>query len=161
MKTIYLSLGSNLGDREGNLKAAIDLLGAAGVQVARVSSIYETEPRDVPDQPWFLNLAVEAHTAVLPAQLLARLLKIEQQLGRKRLRPKGPRAIDIDILFYGSALIDSERLTVPHPRMAERRFVLEPLAELAPGLRHPATKRTMQELLAAVRDQPLRKFTGR
>jgi 2-amino-4-hydroxy-6-hydroxymethyldihydropteridine diphosphokinase len=161
VKTVYLSLGSNLGDREGNLAAAITLLEASGVSVTRASSIYETEPREVRDQPWFLNLAVETRTQLLPLQLLARILRIEQQLGRRRLRPKGPRTIDIDILLYGSSVIDTERLTVPHPRLAERRFVLEPLAEIAPGLRHPVTRRTVQEMLAAVRDQPLRKLTAR
>lgn len=159
MKTIYLSLGSNLGDREGNLRAAIALLGAAGVHVLRVSSVYETEPLEVRDQPWFLNLVVEAETELFPKQLLARIQKIELELGRARVRPKGPRTIDIDILLYGESLIETGELTVPHPRLAERRFVLEPLAELAPELRHPASRRTVRELLAATAGQTVRKFT--
>jgi 2-amino-4-hydroxy-6-hydroxymethyldihydropteridine diphosphokinase len=123
----------------------------------RRSHVYETEPQDVRDQPWFLNLVIAAETDLFPKQLLARVLKIEQQLGRKRIKPKGPRTIDIDILLYGDSVIDTEELTVPHPRMAERRFVLEPLAELAPDLRHPATRRSMRELLAATSAQQVRR----
>lgn len=159
MKIIYLSLGSNVGDREGNLRAAIALLGAAGVCVLRVSPVYETEPLEVRDQPWFLNLVVEAETELFPKQLLARIQKIELELGRKRVRVKGPRTIDIDILLYGESLIETSELTVPHPRLAERRFVLEPLAELAPELRHPASRRTVRELLAATAGQTVKKRT--
>ncbi len=153
MKTVYLSLGSNLGDREGNLREAVARLEGQGVHVERVSSVWETEPVEVRDQPWFLNLVVEGTTDVLPKMLLARLRKIEAELGRKRTRPKGPRTIDIDILLYGSAVIEAPGLTVPHPAMPERRFVLEPLAELAPELRHPITGRSVREMLAGVQDQ--------
>ncbi len=153
MKTVYLSLGSNLGERERNLEEAIALLEEAGVKVLRRSSIYETEPQDVRDQPWFLNLVVEAETELFPKQLLSRARKIEQQLGRKRIQPKGPRTIDIDILLYGTAVIEMEELTVPHPRLAERRFVLAPLAELAPELRHPVTRRSVREMLSAISGQ--------
>lgn len=158
MKAVYLSLGSNVGERERNLREAIAMLGAAGVRIVRVSSVYETEPMEVRDQPWFLNLAIEAETDLFPKQLLARIRKIELALGRKRVRPKGPRTIDIDILLYGDSLIETGELTVPHPRLAERRFVLEPLAELAPELRHPASRRTMRELLAATTGQTVRKY---
>ena len=166
MKRVYLSLGSNLGDREANLRAAIAQLGTPGVRILRVSSLYETEPMEVRDQPWFLNLVVEAETGLFPKQLLARIRKIDLALGRKRVRPKGPRTIDIDILLYGESIIDTAELTVPHPRMAERRFVLEPLAELAPDLRHPVSRRSMSELLAATAGQlvkrlgPLRDASG-
>lgn len=158
MKTVYLSLGSNLGDREGYLRRAIALVGAAGVRVLRVSSLYETEPLEVHGQPWFLNLVVEAETELFPKQLLGRLQKVELDLGRRRTRPKGPRPIDIDILLYGRSVIEGAELTVPHPRLAERRFVLEPLAELAPELRHPVNHRTIGELLAATAGQVVRKL---
>jgi 2-amino-4-hydroxy-6-hydroxymethyldihydropteridine diphosphokinase len=156
-KTVYLSIGSNLGDRERNLRQALSLLAEPRLRILRVSSFYETEPRDEPDQPWFLNAVVEVETDFFPKQLLARLQKIERELGRKRIKPKGPRTIDIDILLYGESIIATDDLTVPHPRMAERRFVLEPLAELAPSLRHPVTRRTVTEMLAAVAGQRVRR----
>ncbi len=115
----------------------------------------------MPDQPWFLNLVIEAETDLFPKQLLARTQQIERQLGRRRTRPKGPRTIDIDILLYGNALIGAEELVVPHPRLAERRFVLEPLAELAPDLRHPATRRTVLEMLSDTAGQRVRKTSHR
>jgi 2-amino-4-hydroxy-6-hydroxymethyldihydropteridine diphosphokinase len=157
MKTVYLSLGSNLGDREGYLRQAIALIGAAGVRILRVSSLYETQPLEVRDQPWFLNLVVEAETELFPRQLLGRLQKIELDLGRRRGRVKGPRSIDIDILLYGRSAIESADLMVPHLRMTERRFVLEPLAELAPELRHPVNHLTIRELLAATAGQVVKK----
>jgi len=160
MKTVYLSLGSNLGDRERNLRDAIARLDAEGVRALRVSSLWETEPLEAPDQPWFLNLVVEAQTDLFPKLLLSRLRKIETRLGRKRLRPKGPRTIDIDILLYGGAIVEGPELTIPHPRLAGRRFVLEPLAELAPDLRHPVTRRTVREMLAAAAPQQLRKVAA-
>jgi 2-amino-4-hydroxy-6-hydroxymethyldihydropteridine diphosphokinase len=158
MKTIYLSLGSNLGDREGHLREAIALVGAEGLRVLRVSSLYETEPMEVRDQPWFLNLVVEAETDLFPKQVLARIRKIELGLGRRRGRPKGPRTIDIDILLYGESVIETTELIVPHPRLAERRFVLEPLVELVPELRHPVNRRTMRELLAATAGQVVKRI---
>ncbi len=157
-KTAYLSLGSNLGDRERNLRDALGLLAGPRLRVLRVSSLYETAPLELRDQPWFLNAVAEVETDLFPKQLLARVQKIERQLGRKRIVPKGPRTIDIDILLYGAAVIDAEELQVPHPRLAERRFVLEPLAELAPDLRHPVTRRTVAEMLHAVTGQQVRKL---
>ena len=156
MKLAYLSLGSNVGDRERMLAEALRLLRAPDLRVARISPIYETEPQDVTGQPWFLNLVAEIETDLFPRQLLARIQKIEKQLGRKRGAPKGPRAIDIDILLFGSAVIDAPDLVVPHPRMAERRFVLQPLADLAPELRHPVVRRTVRELLGGVSGQGAR-----
>jgi 2-amino-4-hydroxy-6-hydroxymethyldihydropteridine diphosphokinase len=158
VKTVYLSLGSNLGEREQKLQAALDRLTATGVTVKRVSSVYETEPVDFKDQPYFLNLAAEAETSLFPMMLLSKIQKIELELGRRRAGPpKGPRAIDIDILFYGGFRIQSARLLIPHPRMHERRFVLAPMAELAPGLRHPTLRTTMRELLANLEGQKARK----
>ncbi len=157
MKLAYLSLGSNVGNREGMLAEALRLLQAPDLRVVRVSPVYETEPMEVRDQPWFLNLVAEIETALFPRQLLARTQKIETELGRKRKVAKGPRTIDIDILLYGSFVIDTPDLQVPHPRMAERRFVLEPLAQLAPELRHPVLRRSVSELLAATRAQVVRR----
>lgn len=157
MKIVYLSLGSNLGNRAEILCQAIHRLEAPDLHVRRVSSVYETEPQDFKDQPWFLNLVVEAETSLFPMQLLGRIRRIELSLGRRRLAPKGPRAIDIDLLLYGSFVIETLELAVPHLRMAERRFVLEPLAELAPDLRHPVLRRTMRELLAATMHQTVRR----
>ena len=154
MKTVYLGLGSNLGDRRANLEAAVEKLAP----VTRASSIYETEPRDLPHQPWFLNQVIEIETDLLPKQLLARTQKIERELGRRRVIGKGPRVIDIDILLFGSAAIETAELQVPHPRMTERRFVLEPLAELVPDLRHPLTNQTVREMLASVSGQTARKL---
>ncbi|MGD0665940.1 MAG: 2-amino-4-hydroxy-6-hydroxymethyldihydropteridine diphosphokinase [Bryobacteraceae bacterium] len=149
MKLIYLSLGSNIGDRERNLRAAVERLDAPGLRVLRVSPVYETEPVDYTDQRWFLNLVVEAETTLFPLQLLARVQKIERALGRVRTVPKGPRIIDIDILLYGAAVVHGAKLEIPHPRMAERRFVLVPLHDLAPDLRHPVARATVTELLRA------------
>ncbi len=158
MKTAYLSLGSNVGDREAHLHAALDRLAAEGVRVTGLSSIYETDPQDRLDQPRFLNMVVAIETALFPLQLLSRIQKIERALGRQRLVDKGPRTIDIDILLYGRFEIRTDQLQIPHPRMAQRRFVLEPLAELAPGLRHPSLGATVTDLLNGVGDQGVQKW---
>jgi 2-amino-4-hydroxy-6-hydroxymethyldihydropteridine diphosphokinase len=158
MKTVYLSLGSNVGDRETHLARARERLAEHDLRVLRSSAVYETEPRDVLDQAWFLNQVVEAQTELFPIQLLGRLQKIERALGRLPARPKGPRAIDLDILLYGDAIISVPGLDIPHPRMGDRRFVLEPLAELAPELRHPRTGRTVREMLAEVGNQRVQKI---
>jgi 2-amino-4-hydroxy-6-hydroxymethyldihydropteridine diphosphokinase len=152
LHTVYLSLGSNLGDRREKLRQALAAMQAAGVAIQRVSAVYETEPVGLRSQPLFLNVVVEAQTEMFPVQLLDRLQSIEIRLGRRRLREQGPRTIDIDILFYGAFRVRTERLSVPHPRLERRRFVLEPMAELAPQFRHPANHLTMLELLAATPD---------
>jgi 2-amino-4-hydroxy-6-hydroxymethyldihydropteridine diphosphokinase len=149
---VYLSLGSNIGDREVNLHAAIAALPDAGVRMQRVSSIYETQPVDYVQQPWFLNCVVEGETQLKPLALLRALQQIELHLGRKKAIPKGPRAIDLDILLYGDESIATPELQIPHPRMAERRFALAPLAELVPRLRHPAWSGTVADLLARTSD---------
>jgi 2-amino-4-hydroxy-6-hydroxymethyldihydropteridine diphosphokinase len=153
MKTAYLSLGSNVGDRDRLLARTLERLASDDIRVVRISSVYETEPRDVPDQPWFLNQVVEIETSLFPKQLLARLQKIEIGMGRVRMEARGPRTVDIDILFYGDAIVSTPGLEIPHPRVADRRFVLEPLAELVPEFRHPRTRQTVREMLAAVRHQ--------
>jgi 2-amino-4-hydroxy-6-hydroxymethyldihydropteridine diphosphokinase len=158
LKTAYLGLGSNLGDREANLRQVLERMESAGIRVVRRSSIYETEPRDLRDQPWFLNAAVEVETDLFPLQLLARLQNIEREMGRRRVTPKGPRNIDIDILFYGRSVIATADFQVPHPRMVERRFVLEPLSEIAPEFRHPVTGKTAREMLAALDAQGVRRL---
>lgn len=161
MKRVYLSLGSNVGQRESLLERALARLAASGLRLLRISSVWETEPVERRGQPWFLNLVVEAETDLFPRMLLARLQRIERELGRRRLAPKGPRPIDIDLLLYGEAVVHAPGLDIPHPRMAERRFVLEPLAELAPDLRHPITRRTVREMLEGARGQAARRISFR
>jgi 2-amino-4-hydroxy-6-hydroxymethyldihydropteridine diphosphokinase len=148
-ETAYLSLGSNLGDRAANLRAAVAQLEAAG-QVLAVSAFYETQPVDVPAQPWFLNCVVAIATDKSPQELLQFALKVEAEMGRLRMRHKGPRNIDIDILLLGDRMIDEPGLTIPHPAMQTRRFVLEPLTEIAPDARHPQLDKTARELLSAL-----------
>jgi 2-amino-4-hydroxy-6-hydroxymethyldihydropteridine diphosphokinase len=157
-KTVYLSLGSNIGDRARNLQAALHRFAAPDLRVMRTSPVYETEPVEYTAQRWFLNLAAEAATELLPMQLLLRIGRVERALGRVRTVPKGPRTIDIDILFYGRTIVRSARLEIPHPRIAERRFVLAPLADLAPDLRHPVTGRTIREMLDAAPPQTVRRL---
>jgi 2-amino-4-hydroxy-6-hydroxymethyldihydropteridine diphosphokinase len=139
------------------LEDALRLLEAPDLRITRISPVYETEPQDVKAQPWFLNLVAEAETGLFPRQLLARVQKAERQLGRKRLAAKGPRTIDIDILLYGDSIISVSELVVPHPLMAQRRFVLQPLCDLAPELRHPVLRRSIRELLTATQDQAVRR----
>ena len=152
MQTIFLSLGSNIGDRAQNLHTAIAALAETDVNVTRVSSFYETEPVDLREQPWFLNCAVQGETEVAALHLLRELRAIESRMGSKKLVPKGPRLIDLDILLYGDESIDTPELQVPHPRMLLRKFVLAPLAEIAPALKHPSWKGTVSELLADLPD---------
>jgi 2-amino-4-hydroxy-6-hydroxymethyldihydropteridine diphosphokinase len=148
-KTVYLSLGSNLGNRGVNLENAISKLNQLGNVVA-VSSFYETEPVEVTAQPWFLNCAIKLDTEKMPKQLLKGILDVEQEMGRKRTQNKGPRNIDIDILLFGNSIVEAKGLTVPHPALHERRFVLEPLAEIAPEVRHPVFKKTIREMRDAL-----------
>jgi len=146
---VYLGLGTNLGKRTDNLQAAATALPPA-VKVLRVSSIYETEPWGYIEQPAFLNQVIEAETLLAPLELLAHLKHIEADLGRQPTFRFGPRLIDLDILFYGDWVIDLPELRIPHPHLAERAFVLAPLAELAPTLRHPQTGKTILELAANI-----------
>ena len=143
---VYLSLGSNLGDRYANLRAAIERLGEAGA-IRSVSGFYETEPVELRDQPWFLNCVVVLETRDTPRALLKKVLAIEREMGRLRMKDKGPRSIDIDILLFGDRVVEERGLKIPHPAMHQRRFVLEPLAEIAPEALHPLLRKTARELL--------------
>lgn len=145
----YIALGSNLGDRLGNLRDALARLRHFG-QVSRTSSWYETEPIGVTDQPWFVNAVVELRTEVEPLALMQALLGIEQAMGRKRVQPKGPRNIDLDLLLYDNQTVNTEVLRLPHPALHERRFVLAPLAEIAPGVLHPVLRKTALQLLESL-----------
>ena len=148
-KTVYLSLGSNVGNRQANLEQAITQLANLGAVVRR-SAFYETEPMEVTDQPWFLNCAVELETELMPKQFIAAVLDVERSMGRKRTKKKGPRTIDIDVILFGKSIVEMKGLTVPHPAMHLRRFVLEPMVEIAPEVRHPVFKRSMRELRDAL-----------
>ncbi|MGE5327406.1 MAG: 2-amino-4-hydroxy-6-hydroxymethyldihydropteridine diphosphokinase [Deltaproteobacteria bacterium] len=152
MKTAYLSLGANLGDRVGYIRKALELLKGAGVEVRRVSSFYKTEPVEFRAQPWFVNCAAEVATDLMPMQLLKAVKSVERAFGRRSGFPKGPRPMDIDILLYENAIVRSSQLTIPHERLAERKFVLIPLRELAADLRHPVTRRTVLEMLQETSD---------
>jgi 2-amino-4-hydroxy-6-hydroxymethyldihydropteridine diphosphokinase len=157
---VYLSLGSNVGDRNVQLRDAQARLGAEG-RIVAASSFYETEPVEFTDQPWFLNCAVALETSATPQQLIDAILRIEKEMGRQRLQNKGPRTIDIDILLFGDTVLDSPQLTIPHPAMQQRRFVLEPLAEIAPVVLHPVLKKTIRELRDALpQGQVVRKVDG-
>jgi 2-amino-4-hydroxy-6-hydroxymethyldihydropteridine diphosphokinase len=153
----YLSLGSNVGDRFANLNSAIEQLRHRE-QVMAVSSFYETEPVEFTDQPWFVNCVVKIETQRTAQELLQEILSIEKNMGRNRLQPKGPRNIDIDILLMEDTILDTPEVTIPHPAMAQRRFVLEPLAEIDPGVMHPVIMKKAAELLDELpRGQSVRK----
>jgi 2-amino-4-hydroxy-6-hydroxymethyldihydropteridine diphosphokinase len=151
--TVYLSLGSNLGDRTAHIERALARLSEEGVRIVKRSSFYQTEPVEFLAQGWFLNIAVEAETELMPRQLLRVIRQIERELGRKRTVKSGPRTIDIDILLFDANIVRAAELEIPHPRMTERKFVLVPMAEIAPSLRHPVLRLTMTELLAGTKDR--------
>jgi 2-amino-4-hydroxy-6-hydroxymethyldihydropteridine diphosphokinase len=158
LKTVYLGLGSNLGDRAATLAAALQKLDSPELRLMRASGLYETEPMGLKEQPWFLNQVAEFRTTLFPRQLLQRTKKIENELGRKRGVRNGPRTLDIDILLYGSAIVRSEELEIPHPRFRERRFVLAPLAELNADLRDPVSGQQVKTLLAGLAGQTIRRW---
>ena len=149
--TAFIALGSNLGDRQGNLREAISRIGAFG-EVKRLSSWFETEPVEMTDQPWFLNAALELQTDLEPLPLLRGLLSVEQAMGRHREVPKGPRNIDLDLLLFDNQVINTSELTLPHPEMHKRRFVLAPLTEIAPAVVHPVLRKPVLTLLEMLTD---------
>jgi 2-amino-4-hydroxy-6-hydroxymethyldihydropteridine diphosphokinase len=150
MSTAYIALGANLGDRFATIQAAIDRIRELGT-VPTISSFYETDPVGYLDQPSFVNAVLELQTELGPLELLYRLLGIEADLGRVRTFANAPRAIDLDLLLFASVIMESERLTLPHPRMLDRAFVMVPLAEIAPDFVHPATGRSMSDHLDSLR----------
>jgi 2-amino-4-hydroxy-6-hydroxymethyldihydropteridine diphosphokinase len=150
---IILGLGSNMGDRDAHLRQALASLGQRRICVRRSASLYLTEPRDFIDQPWFVNTVAEIETDLKPLELLERCLEVEREAGRLRDHLQGPRPIDLDILFYRDLQIQTDRLTVPHPRYADRRFVLVPLAEIEPEFRDPIRNLTIQQLIERCPDR--------
>jgi 2-amino-4-hydroxy-6-hydroxymethyldihydropteridine diphosphokinase len=153
MVTVYLALGSNLGNREEYLRAGLGGLVTRGIEIVRCASVYSTEPREVLDQPWFLNTAVEANTQLLAHELLRACLEVEEENHRVRDVAKGPRTLDIDIIFYGDKIIRNPGLTIPHPSFFSRRFVLAPLAEIAPDFVDPLSRKSIRQLLDECEDQ--------
>ena len=158
---VYLALGSNLGDREGHLRSAVEGLTRRNVRIVRAETVYSTEPREVLDQPWFLNTVLEGDTSLTAEELLAACLSVEQENLRQRDTSKGPRTLDIDVIFYGNETIRKPNLTIPHPHFAERRFVLEPLAEIAPDFIDPASHKTVRALLESCSDNAAVRLYGR
>jgi 2-amino-4-hydroxy-6-hydroxymethyldihydropteridine diphosphokinase len=157
MQTIFLGLGTNLGDRAANLQAAIAGL-AEKLVVTAVSPLYQTPPWGITDQPDFLNLCLAAETELPPAELLAFVKNLEVELGRQPTERWGPRLIDIDILFYASQIVETETMTIPHPRLAERAFVLRPLADIAPDFVHPVLGETIAALAGKVEAEGIRPY---
>jgi 2-amino-4-hydroxy-6-hydroxymethyldihydropteridine diphosphokinase len=149
---VYLSLGSNLGDRNAMLRTGIEILAKSNIAARKISSFYETEPVDFLDQPWFLNCVVEAETDLTAQELLRALRGIESLVGSKKEFAKGPRLLDMDILLYGDETIELPELLIPHPRMLQRKFVLAPLAEIAPKFKHPSWRATATQLFVGSSD---------
>lgn len=151
--TAYVGLGSNLGDRAGNLLLAVRCMIEAGFVVNRLSCIYETEPVDIDSDKLFLNMAAEVYLdGISPTQMMARLLRIEYLMGRGDKGIKQPRTIDLDVLFFGDTVMNTQFLNLPHPRLQQRKFVLKPLSEIAPHLVHPALKKDVTQLLGECAD---------
>jgi len=148
----FLGLGSNLGRRSANLERAVRLFVRNGVEVLRASSVYETEPVDFPDQPWFLNQVLKVRSELEPPQLLRLAKAVEAEMKRRPTVAKGPRTIDVDILFAGDLVLETPGLVIPHPRLQLRNFVLVPLKEIAPRLRHPVFGKTVAELALSAGD---------
>jgi 2-amino-4-hydroxy-6-hydroxymethyldihydropteridine diphosphokinase len=146
MALIYIGIGSNLGDRDGNCRKAVELLPSKGITVKKVSSLYTTVPWGVKDQPDFANMAVEAETWLIPHELLRKLKEIEKEMGRAGGERWGPRVIDLDLLFYDDIIVSTNELTVPHPLIQQREFVLLPMAEIASSFVHPVMKKTIRQL---------------
>ena len=145
MVLVYLGLGSNIGDKAARIKEALDRLGGI-VTIKRVSPLYLTEPVDLKDQPWFINCVAEVETEKKPEELLSSVQSIEKAMGRKKTKEKGPRPIDIDLLFYDTQVVNQKNLVIPHPRLHTRLFVLQPMMDLNPQYVHPVLRKTIQEL---------------
>lgn len=147
MSIVYIGIGSNLGDREANCRRAMELLEKKGILIKKKSSLFETEPWGIKDQPLFLNMAIEIETGLKPGELLKVLKNVENEAGREKTLRWGPRIIDLDILLYDDIILHEDNLEIPHPFMHERDFVLRPLNEIAPGIKHPLLKMSVNELL--------------
>jgi len=155
MEKVYFCLGSNVGNKRENMEKAMKMMEEEGVRITKMSKFYETQPVEVVHQDWFVNAVAEAETDLEPEKLLIMLKNIESKVGRKFTYRWGPRIVDVDILIYGDRIVDTSVLTIPHKLMDQRRFVLEPLAEIAPGLVHPVLKKTVKELLNECKDMAI------